>query len=109
MNYDDLAYILSHAFTVTARPVGDGPRRWVFDVVTDPQEAERCAVCRKIALDIAAAGLGWHEDALLRLTRPPITVAATAVRRFLLGPRFPHRRCGIKSRHKGRVRYDATA
>lgn len=35
-------------------------------------ENQRRAIVRQAALDMAAAGLGWHEDAIERLTRPPL-------------------------------------
>lgn len=41
-------------------------------------EAERRAVCHKIAQDMCAAGMGWHEDALLRFTAPAINEALKA-------------------------------
>lgn len=61
------------------------------------EEHERRAICRKIAEDMATAGMGWHEDAIERLTRPPlpsremIMAFLTDMDVFVLLPRFPHR------------------
>jgi hypothetical protein len=71
-------------------------------------EAERRAACRKVAEDMARAGLGWHEDELLRFTAPPIgTVAERAEawayiqREMAQGAR---RAAGIRRRQRRRAR-----
>jgi len=64
-------------------------------------EQTRRETIRKIAYDMYTAGMGWHEDLLERLTRPPISTAMSAVEAFriiaappprIAGPRRAKRR-----------------
>lgn len=75
----------------------------VHDDMTDEQV--RLKICRTIAEDLYAAGLGWHEDVIERFTRPRIAKSAEVAR---CSSQFVHRRHGIKGRHKGKVQHDAT-
>lgn len=36
------------------------------------EESERLEHCKRIAIDMATAGLGWNYDAIERLTRPEL-------------------------------------
>lgn len=66
-------------------------------------EQERRTIIRQIAQDMAAVGLGWHEDMLERLTRSPINAAVFAAFQARCCSRFPHRRYGIKGRYKSKA------
>lgn len=66
------------------------------------------AVCRKIAEDMAAAGLGWHEDALRRFVRPPIFTIAERAEAWAMLRQYVADRCrriaGTRRRQKRRAR-----